>query len=55
MMNNPIVAELLLADEPPSGFKLLQTVYYENGGRDSERVYARLYKIAPAQSASGGG
>ena len=55
MTNNPIVAELLLADEPPAGYKLLQTVYYENGGRAPERVYARLYKIAPAQSASDGG
>jgi hypothetical protein len=53
MTNNPVVAELLLAEEPPRGFELLQTVYYGSGGRDAEQVYARLYKIAPAHSGGG--
>jgi hypothetical protein len=55
LMNYPVVAELLLADEPPPGFTLLQTVYHGSGGRGPEDIYARLYKIAPVHAASGEG
>jgi len=52
MTNNPIVAELLLADDLPPGFELLETVYYGSDARDPGGIYARLYKIAPVRSAS---
>jgi len=48
LLNYPVVTELLLADRPPDGFSLLQTVYRSGGNGSPDDVYARLYKIAPA-------
>jgi asparagine N-glycosylation enzyme membrane subunit Stt3 len=47
LTDNPVVAQLLLAEEPPSGFTALQTVYFAGVGGPGA-IYARLYKIAPA-------
>jgi hypothetical protein len=52
MTDNPIVAELLLAEEPPAGFTLLQTVYFGTGARGPGDIYARLYEIESAHSRS---
>jgi hypothetical protein len=54
LTNNPVVAKLLLANEPPQGYTLLQTVYFQSGVRGPENVYARLYKIDAAGSGSNG-
>ena len=46
LTDNPIVAQLLLADQPPEGFTVLHTVYFDSSGGPAE-IYARLYKITP--------
>jgi hypothetical protein len=55
LSNNPVVAALLLGDELPQGYKLLQTVYIAAGVRSPENVYARLYKVDAAGSVLDGG
>lgn len=54
LTDNPIVMELLLAAEPPPGFKLVQTVYRGTGTGGVDDIYARLYKIEPLDSAASG-
>jgi hypothetical protein len=51
--DNPLVAELLLASDLPAGFTALQTAWRGTGTGGIDDVYARLYKIAPADAASG--
>ena len=50
LADNAVVAELLLADEPPPGFTALHTVYFDTVVDAPDAIYARLYKIAPATS-----
>jgi hypothetical protein len=45
MMDNPIVRELLLKDEPPPGVRLLYTVNRVKEISGPEDIYARLYKL----------
>jgi hypothetical protein len=49
---SPIGKQLFLDDTPPPGFTLLSTIRRQLGQTGQAGLYARLYKIAPANTAA---
>jgi hypothetical protein len=52
--DNLVAQQLLTKNAPPPGFSLVKTVQLEINDQGDTQIFARLYKIVPVDSASGG-